>query len=97
MVFVTGEEGLRSEIGKGLPTVVVAGVSGAFKPWSGLELEEELAEKFGAGSHSRESGGYLGEDMMENNQSVSDIRKKYEKKLAAHHGRARSPQRFVCA
>ncbi|GFP96309.1 vacuolar protein sorting-associated protein 53 a [Phtheirospermum japonicum] len=86
MGFVTGEEGLRSEIGKGLPTVVVAGVSGAFKSWSGLEFEEELAEKFGVGSRSRELGSDLGEDMVENNQSVSDIRKKYEKKLATHHG-----------
>ncbi|PIN07297.1 Late Golgi protein sorting complex, subunit Vps53 [Handroanthus impetiginosus] len=47
-----------------------------------LEFEEELAEKFGGGSRSRESGSDSGEN---NNQTVSDIRKKYEKKLAAHH------------
>ncbi|KAI3459008.1 hypothetical protein Pfo_015671 [Paulownia fortunei] len=51
-----------------------------------LEFEEELAEKFGGGSRSRESGSDFGEDMVENNQTVSDIRKKYEKKLAAHNG-----------
>ncbi|GER51290.1 vacuolar protein sorting protein [Striga asiatica] len=50
-----------------------------------LEFEEELAEKFGGGSRSRESGSDVGEDMVDNNQTVSDIRKKYEKKLAAHH------------
>lgn len=51
-----------------------------------LEFEEELAEKFGGGSHSRESGIEIGEDVVEsNNQIVSDIRKKYEKKLAAHN------------
>lgn len=50
-----------------------------------LEFEEELAEKFGGGSRSKESGSDTGEDMSEsNNQTVSDIRKKYEKKLAAH-------------
>ncbi|KAK6156386.1 hypothetical protein DH2020_010634 [Rehmannia glutinosa] len=52
-----------------------------------LEFEEELAEKFGGGSRSRESGSDVGEDTVENNHSVSDIRKKYEKKLAAHHGK----------
>ncbi|KAK6136212.1 hypothetical protein DH2020_030044 [Rehmannia glutinosa] len=51
-----------------------------------LEFEEELAEKFGGGSRTRESGSDVGEDTVENNHSVSDIRKKYEKKLAAHHG-----------
>ncbi|CAA0814469.1 Vacuolar protein sorting-associated protein 53 A [Striga hermonthica] len=50
-----------------------------------LEFEEELAEKFGGGSRSRELGSDVGEDMVENNQTISDIRKKYEKKLAAHH------------
>ncbi|KAL0403453.1 UNVERIFIED_CONTAM: Vacuolar protein sorting-associated protein 53 A [Sesamum radiatum] len=50
-----------------------------------LEFEEELAEKFGAGSGSRESGNDIGESNSENsNQAVSDIRKKYEKKLAAN-------------
>ncbi|KAL0303081.1 UNVERIFIED_CONTAM: Vacuolar protein sorting-associated protein 53 A [Sesamum radiatum] len=53
-----------------------------------LEFEEELAEKFGGGSRSKESGTDIGEDMVDNNnQTVSDIRKKYEKKLAANHGR----------
>lgn len=52
-----------------------------------LEFEEELAEKFGGGSRSRESERDNVEDKAEsNNQIVSDIRKKYEKKLAAHHG-----------
>lgn len=52
-----------------------------------LEFEEELAEKFGGGSRSRESERDNVEDKVEsNNQIVSDIRKKYEKKLAAHHG-----------
>lgn len=50
-----------------------------------LEFEEELAEKFGGGSRSKESGSETGEDTSEsNNPTVSDIRKKYEKKLAAH-------------
>lgn len=51
-----------------------------------LEFEEELAEKFGGGSRSKESGSETGEDMGKNNQTVSDIRKKYEKKLASHGG-----------
>ncbi|XP_073040877.1 LOW QUALITY PROTEIN: vacuolar protein sorting-associated protein 53 A-like [Primulina eburnea] len=52
-----------------------------------LEFEEELAEKFGGGSRSRESESDNVEDKVEsNNQIVSDIRKKYEKKLAAHLG-----------
>ncbi|KAL3820049.1 hypothetical protein ACJIZ3_005954 [Penstemon smallii] len=39
-----------------------------------LEFEEELAEKFGGGSRSREPRSDNGEDMMEfNNQTVSDI------------------------
>lgn len=51
-----------------------------------LEFEEELAEKFGGGSRSKELGSDTGEtDKEENNsQTVSDIRKKYEKKLATH-------------
>lgn len=50
-----------------------------------LEFEEELAEKFGGGS-SKEMGSDIGEtDRGENNsQTVSDIRKKYEKKLGTH-------------
>ncbi|GFP89751.1 vacuolar protein sorting-associated protein 53 a [Phtheirospermum japonicum] len=40
-----------------------------------LEFEEELAEKFGAGSRSRESGGDLGEDMVENNQTEQEVHK----------------------
>ncbi|XP_059646970.1 vacuolar protein sorting-associated protein 53 A [Cornus florida] len=54
-----------------------------------LEFEEELAEKFGGGTRSREmgSGDFEEVDKGENNsQTVSDIRKKYEKKLAAHQG-----------
>lgn len=52
-----------------------------------MEFEEELAEKFGGGSRSKESGSDIGEDSTESsNQTISDIRKKYEKKLAAHHG-----------
>lgn len=52
-----------------------------------LEFEEELAEKFGDGSCSRESVRDIGEDNMgHSKRSISDIRKKYEKKLAAHHG-----------
>ncbi|XP_058071622.1 vacuolar protein sorting-associated protein 53 A [Magnolia sinica] len=56
-----------------------------------LEFEEELAEKFSGGmvgSRNREGGSSMEEvDKGEgNSQSVSDIRKKYEKKLAVHHG-----------
>ncbi|XP_057980569.1 vacuolar protein sorting-associated protein 53 A isoform X2 [Malania oleifera] len=51
-----------------------------------LEFEEELAEKFG-GVRSREIGSDIEETEGENkSQIVSDIRKKYEKKLAAHQG-----------
>lgn len=51
-----------------------------------LEFEEELAEKFGGGTRSKEAGEEF-EDKGENaGQTVSDIRKKYEKKLAAHQG-----------
>ncbi|KAF8413507.1 hypothetical protein HHK36_001497 [Tetracentron sinense] len=52
------------------------------------EFEEELAEKFSGGTRNREIGSDIEEiDKVENNgQTVSDIRKKYEKKLAAHHG-----------
>ncbi|KAL9250174.1 Vacuolar protein sorting-associated protein 53 A-like protein [Drosera capensis] len=51
-----------------------------------LEFEEELAEKFGGNTHSRETKGDA-DDMDKgesNSRLVSDIRKKYEKKLAAH-------------
>lgn len=51
-----------------------------------LEFEEELAEKFGGGSRSKETGSESGEEMGKTNQTVSDIRKKYEKKLASHGG-----------
>ncbi|KAG6391062.1 hypothetical protein SASPL_148810 [Salvia splendens] len=52
-----------------------------------LEFEEELAEKFGGGSRNKESGSDTGEDTTESSsQTISDIRKKYEKKLAAHQG-----------
>ncbi|KAK9275716.1 hypothetical protein L1049_022984 [Liquidambar formosana] len=53
-----------------------------------LEFEEELAEKFGGGTRSKEIGSDMEEiDKGENNsQIVLDIRKKYEKKLAAHQG-----------
>lgn len=51
-----------------------------------LEFEEELAEKFGGSSQTKETRSDAGDpDKGENtSQSVSDIRKKYEKKLAAH-------------
>ncbi|XP_057506623.1 LOW QUALITY PROTEIN: vacuolar protein sorting-associated protein 53 A-like [Actinidia eriantha] len=52
-----------------------------------LEFEEELADKFGGGTGSREMGSDVEDTSRENNgQTVSDIRKKYEKKLAAHQG-----------
>lgn len=52
-----------------------------------LEFEEELAEKFGSTSRSKEAGSAEDIDRVgQNSQIVSDIRKKYEKKLAAHHG-----------
>ncbi|CAK9171345.1 unnamed protein product [Ilex paraguariensis] len=53
-----------------------------------LEFEEELAEKFGGGTRDREMGTDIEDiDRGENNsQTVLDIRKKYEKRLAAHQG-----------
>lgn len=53
-----------------------------------LEFEEELAEKFGGGGGNKETGADADEvDQGESNdQIVSDIRKKYEKKLARHQG-----------
>ncbi|XP_022757878.1 LOW QUALITY PROTEIN: vacuolar protein sorting-associated protein 53 A-like [Durio zibethinus] len=51
-----------------------------------LEFEDELAEKFGGGTQS-EIGNDIEEIGRQNNgQNASDIRKKYEKKLAAHQG-----------
>ncbi|CAL9090122.1 unnamed protein product [Musa acuminata var. zebrina] len=58
-----------------------------------LEFEEELAEKFSGGTASTRNKE-LGNDVEEsgegesNRQIVSDIRKKYEKKLAMQHGEA---------
>ncbi|XP_047974595.1 vacuolar protein sorting-associated protein 53 A-like isoform X1 [Salvia hispanica] len=58
-----------------------------------LEFEEELAEKFGDGSRSKELGSDTGEDTAESSsQNISDIRKKYEKRLAAHHGNENEDQ-----
>ncbi|KAG5549626.1 hypothetical protein RHGRI_014809 [Rhododendron griersonianum] len=51
-----------------------------------LEFEEELADKFGAGTRSKEAGNDFEDTGETNNQAISDIRKKYEKKLAAHQG-----------
>ncbi|KAG2684953.1 hypothetical protein I3843_10G096100 [Carya illinoinensis] len=51
-----------------------------------LEFEDELAEKFGGGTRSRENGSEIEEIGENTSQSVSDIRKKYERKLAAHQG-----------
>lgn len=53
-----------------------------------IEFEEELADKFGgSGSSKTETDGFEESDKAEsNNQIVLDIRKKYEKKLAAHQG-----------
>lgn len=51
-----------------------------------LEFEDELAEKFGGGTQSREIGNEIEEIGRGGNSSssASDIRKKYERKLAAH-------------
>ncbi|XP_028778233.1 vacuolar protein sorting-associated protein 53 A-like [Neltuma alba] len=53
-----------------------------------LEFEDELAEKFGGGTQSREIGNEIEEIGRGGNSSssASDIRKKYERKLAAHQG-----------
>lgn len=50
------------------------------------EFEDELADKFGGGSQSKDIVSDNGEtDSGENTtQTVLDIRKKYEKKLASH-------------
>ncbi|KAK7412779.1 hypothetical protein VNO78_04398 [Psophocarpus tetragonolobus] len=53
-----------------------------------LEFEDELAEKFGGGSQNREIGNEIeeiGRGTSSGNNAL-DIRKKYEKKLAAHQG-----------
>ncbi|XP_027176359.1 vacuolar protein sorting-associated protein 53 A isoform X1 [Coffea eugenioides] len=49
-----------------------------------LEFEEELAEKFGGGVQNREKKTDTEE--ADRGDNVSDIRKKYEKKLARHQG-----------
>ncbi|KAJ1420960.1 Vps53-like, N-terminal [Sesbania bispinosa] len=53
-----------------------------------LEFEDELAEKFGGGTQNREVGNEIEEigRGSSSSSSASDIRKKYEKKLAAHQG-----------
>lgn len=53
-----------------------------------LEFEDELAEKFGGGTQNREIGNEIEEIGRGTNSGSSalDIRKKYEKKLAAHQG-----------
>ncbi|PWA91895.1 membrane trafficking VPS53 family protein [Artemisia annua] len=53
-----------------------------------IEFEEELAEKFGGSGSSRNiTDAFEETDKSESNdQIVLDIRKKYEKKLAAHQG-----------
>ncbi|KAL8161662.1 hypothetical protein V2J09_013151 [Rumex salicifolius] len=53
-----------------------------------LEFEEELAEKFGGSTQNKETGSdaensYKAEGKS---QAVLDIKRKYEKKLAAHQG-----------
>lgn len=47
-----------------------------------------MAEKFGGGTQGRETGNDIEEIGRRDNtgQSVSDIRKKYEKKFAVHQG-----------
>ncbi|XP_062107064.1 vacuolar protein sorting-associated protein 53 A [Humulus lupulus] len=51
-----------------------------------LEFEDELAEKFGGGAQGKETGNDIEEIGRgeTTGQNISDIRKKYEKKLAAH-------------
>nr|GEY20879.1 vacuolar protein sorting-associated protein 53 A [Tanacetum cinerariifolium] len=57
-----------------------------------IEFEEELAEKFGGGGSGSSSSRNVTDAFEEtdksesNDQIVLDIRKKYEKKLAAHQG-----------
>lgn len=60
-----------------------------------LEFEEELAEKFGGNSHTKESRSDADDpDKGENpSQYVLDIKKKYEKKLAAHQDSEKDGQK----
>ncbi|KAI0507396.1 hypothetical protein KFK09_013521 [Dendrobium nobile] len=61
-----------------------------------LEFEEELADKFGGNTTSRERDFGSDEEADETknkNQIVSDIRKKYEKKLAMHNGGGIDPDK----
>ncbi|KAK4787590.1 hypothetical protein SAY86_011423 [Trapa natans] len=52
-----------------------------------LEFEDELAEKFGGGTQSKDDNDIEDSDKGENNSMiVLDIKKKYERKLAAHQG-----------
>lgn len=57
-----------------------------------LEFEEELAEQFSGGAKTSSQNREFGSDIEEmdggenKSQIVSDIRKKYEKKLAVHRG-----------
>ena len=53
-----------------------------------LEFEDELAEKFGGGTQGKDSGNDIEEigKAESSGQNASDIRKKYEKKLAAYQG-----------
>ncbi|KAK7293226.1 hypothetical protein RJT34_16089 [Clitoria ternatea] len=53
-----------------------------------LEFEDELAEKFGRGTQSREIRNEIEEIGRGTNSgsSASDIRKKYDKKLAVYQG-----------
>lgn len=53
-----------------------------------IEFEEELAEKFGSSGSNKSVITEIEEVNKgeNNNQIVMDIRKKYEKKLAAHQG-----------
>lgn len=53
-----------------------------------LEFEDELAEKFGGGTQNREVANAIEEigRSANSSSSASDIRKKYEKKLAAQQG-----------
>ncbi|ESR36922.1 hypothetical protein CICLE_v10029974mg, partial [Citrus x clementina] len=66
-----------------------------------IEFEDELAEKFGGDSRSSEIGLDIEEiGRPENNrQNVSDIRKKYERKLAANQGnsteREKAPENYL--
>ncbi|KAG0492608.1 hypothetical protein HPP92_006006 [Vanilla planifolia] len=61
-----------------------------------LEFEEELADKFGGGninSRERNVGNDEETDGANNNQIVSDIRKKYAKMLAMHQGDGIEPEK----